>query len=970
MVMGPSRADSVPYDGNITVKAATRSGESPGVYTRDLAIAAPVCFTGGVVLTLMVVLIYQRLSRRRREKKARKEREKEQEAEGGRAEEQDSSAWGRRRELASPGDRRPPWDGGPGALDPSRAVGGGGHLKCPHCRGAGPGAGDPRAGGLGARAGGLGAREPRVGGLGEGGNQTRSEQGGVGGRSGMPPHRRALIPNVVANGGPGHPPPRDRAPRGILRPHPTGKCLVQSRTHGDLSGRGSIHYRSEESGDHYKSEGPGDHYRSEGSGDHYKSEGPGDHYRSEWSGDPDHYRSGGSGDHYKSEGSGDHYRSEGSGDHYRSEGPGDPDHYRSEGPGDHYRSEGPGDDYRSEGPGDNYRSGPAPQARGFLSRLICDHCNQTSGARADDVSSSQEGLSLGPSERPALPKSRPRARGARDLSPRDRRGRRNVTFYLERPLEPRRSGDKTRKRGEGGKREGRQRTRGHSRRLLKVNLNLSPVRRNKVHPGKSSEKRSSRGEGRGPEGRKENASEGEGDQGGGRKEKKNETKISKNKKVVEENKTSSEEKPSQQSSELDQKDSVGTTDQSEASRAPEGLTPSNELGQDLQLGPPPCPPPAPASVSLTPSAARPAARPSLRALLPPAPTLLHRHANSSLAAHVASPGLRGLTPYRAAPAGAQGLALHRGLRHSASAASLLASPGRSRPLLGRAASTPSFYTGPPAVPAPSTQPLSPPQPPPESLPPAPRPPAESLPPAPRPPAESLSPAPRPPTESLPLAPRPPAESLPLAPRPPAESLPLAPRPPAESLPPAPRPPAESLPLAPRPPTESLPLAPRPPAESLPPAPRPPADPPQGPGLQAGQDRPAQGSVAGRGGAGPPGEAGGGDGDPPGPHWLVAGGPVVASHSASGARRGALTAAGDAEGSVTSVPVEGAEEGVVSSPGGVVSSPRGVATAGSQALLQQEYLSEDRGSSPKRKLKLVLPEKASSRPPTALERKIR
>ena len=46
MVMGPSRADSVPYDSNITVKAATRSGESPGVYTRDLAIAAPVCFTG------------------------------------------------------------------------------------------------------------------------------------------------------------------------------------------------------------------------------------------------------------------------------------------------------------------------------------------------------------------------------------------------------------------------------------------------------------------------------------------------------------------------------------------------------------------------------------------------------------------------------------------------------------------------------------------------------------------------------------------------------------------------------------------------------------------------------------------------------------------------------------------------------------------------------------------------------------
>lgn len=44
-------------------------------------------------------------------------------------------------------------------------------------------------------------------------------------------------------------------------------------------------------------------------------------------------------------------------------------------------------------------------------------------------------------------------------------------------------------------------------------------------------------------------------------------------------------------------------------------------------------------------------------------------------------------------------------------------------------------------------------------------------------------------------------------------------------------------------------------------------------------------------------------------------------------------------------------------------------AGGAALLQQEYLSEDGGSSPRRKLRLVLPEKTSNRPPTALERKI-
>ncbi|MEQ2175305.1 hypothetical protein GOODEAATRI_016724 [Goodea atripinnis] len=45
-------------------------------------------------------------------------------------------------------------------------------------------------------------------------------------------------------------------------------------------------------------------------------------------------------------------------------------------------------------------------------------------------------------------------------------------------------------------------------------------------------------------------------------------------------------------------------------------------------------------------------------------------------------------------------------------------------------------------------------------------------------------------------------------------------------------------------------------------------------------------------------------------------------------------------------------------------------AGGTVLLQQEYLLEDGGSSPRRKLRLVLPEKTSNRPPTALERKIR
>lgn len=45
-------------------------------------------------------------------------------------------------------------------------------------------------------------------------------------------------------------------------------------------------------------------------------------------------------------------------------------------------------------------------------------------------------------------------------------------------------------------------------------------------------------------------------------------------------------------------------------------------------------------------------------------------------------------------------------------------------------------------------------------------------------------------------------------------------------------------------------------------------------------------------------------------------------------------------------------------------------ADAAVLLHQEYLSEEGDSSPRRKLRLALPEKTSSRPPTALERKIR
>lgn len=62
---------------------------------------------------------------------------------------------------------------------------------------------------------------------------------------------------------------------------------------------------------------------------------------------------------------------------------------------------------------------------------------------------------------------------------------------------------------------------------------------------------------------------------------------------------------------------------------------------------------------------------------------------------------------------------------------------------------------------------------------------------------------------------------------------------------------------------------------------------------------------------------------------------------------------------------------VSAPSMATQSASSIDDAGpTAALLQQEYLSEEGGSSPRRKLRLVLPEKTSNRIPTALERKIR
>ncbi|KAI3375343.1 hypothetical protein L3Q82_021839, partial [Scortum barcoo] len=92
--------------------------------------------------------------------------------------------------------------------------------------------------------------------------------------------------------------------------------------------------------------------------------------------------------------------------------------------------------------------------------------------------------------------------------------------------------------------------------------------------------------------------------------------------------------------------------------------------------------------------------------------------------------------------------------------------------------------------------------------------------------------------------------------------------------------------------------------------------------------------------------------------ISAGGVALSERLPVGVSGGSMQAA--------DVPLSG-----VSAPG---MSTQSVSTTGdaaaAAALVQQEYLSEEGGSSPRRKLRLVLPEKTSSRPPTALERKIR
>ncbi|XP_061550344.1 uncharacterized protein lrrc53 [Phycodurus eques] len=71
-------ANCVPSNRNITVQLETIDSVTPQVYARDLAITAVLCFTGGIGLALLVVLIYYQVSQRKNASESHKQKETEE----------------------------------------------------------------------------------------------------------------------------------------------------------------------------------------------------------------------------------------------------------------------------------------------------------------------------------------------------------------------------------------------------------------------------------------------------------------------------------------------------------------------------------------------------------------------------------------------------------------------------------------------------------------------------------------------------------------------------------------------------------------------------------------------------------------------------------------------------------------------------------------------------------------------------
>ncbi|XP_055008112.1 uncharacterized protein lrrc53 isoform X2 [Boleophthalmus pectinirostris] len=129
-VLELTEANCVPSNQNITVRVDTRGSITPQLYVRDLAITGAVCFAGGVGLTLLIVLIYFKISKK---KKIREQKDQEEVKE-----EAGSTVSNHNRNHIDLSVKRKDFINGNDTMDAPvgpRTEGNGAQFRCPECRG-------------------------------------------------------------------------------------------------------------------------------------------------------------------------------------------------------------------------------------------------------------------------------------------------------------------------------------------------------------------------------------------------------------------------------------------------------------------------------------------------------------------------------------------------------------------------------------------------------------------------------------------------------------------------------------------------------------------------------------------------------------------------------------------------------------------------------------------------------------------
>ncbi|XP_072297023.1 uncharacterized protein lrrc53 [Eucyclogobius newberryi] len=128
-VLGLTEANCVPSNQNITVRVDTRGSITSQLYVRDLAITGAVCFAGGVGLTLLIVLIYFKITKKKKLEEQNQEEVKEQAS---------STMSNHNRNHIDMAEKRKDFINGNETMDGPvgpRTEGNGGHFHCPECRG-------------------------------------------------------------------------------------------------------------------------------------------------------------------------------------------------------------------------------------------------------------------------------------------------------------------------------------------------------------------------------------------------------------------------------------------------------------------------------------------------------------------------------------------------------------------------------------------------------------------------------------------------------------------------------------------------------------------------------------------------------------------------------------------------------------------------------------------------------------------